>query len=38
LQKNSKIALRRFRPQMSSSSTFEAPPVGESYQSKPIFQ
>jgi len=36
--KNSKIAPRRFWPKMSSSSTFEAPPVGAPYQSKPIFQ
>jgi len=37
-KKNSKTAPRRFCPKMSSSSTFTAPPVGESCQSQPIFQ
>jgi len=37
-KKYSKIAPRRFWPKMSSISTFAAPPVGESYQSQPIFQ
>jgi len=38
LNENFKIAPRRFWPKMSSSSTFVAPPVGESYQNQPIFQ
>jgi len=36
--KNPKTAPRRFWSKMSSSSTFAAPPVGESYQSQPILQ
>jgi len=38
MEKNSKIAPRRFWSKMGSSSTVAAPPVGESYQSKLIFQ